>query len=102
MRYLTIILAIILLSGCSAFKAKPLEVNDVKIQYITIPEYLLIPCTPDRPITKEEYLKLEIFERETYLSNYSIGLLKVIKNCNIQLDEIRILNNRGKPNDSKP
>lgn len=94
MKYLALIFISFILIGCSsAPKYNTLEVKEKEIVKVTIPDYLLIPCVPERPMSKEEYLKLKQYEREIYLTNYSITLLSVIKNCNDQIEAIKKLNN---------
>jgi len=74
-------------------KYNKLEVKEKEVIKVTIPEYLLKPCIPERPISKEKYLELKQYEKETYLTNYSISLLTIIKNCNEQIEAIKNLNN---------
>jgi len=93
---LFILLSLLLITGCSTLNKEKVVVTDTKVIYRVLPDNLVNPCVPDKPKTKEEYLALPIYERETYLTNYSISLLKTIKNCNLQLDELRILNNDSK------
>ena len=78
------------LTGC-AFgpKYNTLEVKETEVKVVKIQEELLVPCIPEKPFNKEEYLKLQIHKREQYLTDYSIGLLGTIKDCNIKLKKIR-------------
>lgn len=78
------------LSGC-AFgpKYNTLDVKETKVEKIKIDSELTTPCIPNRPMVKEEYLKLLPFDKETYLTNYSIELLGTVKDCNIKLKKIK-------------
>jgi len=87
-------LIVIFLTGCGGMNSyNKLEVTDVKTKQFVIPDELLSVINPEKPITREEYLKLSPTEREIYLTNYSISLLKSIKECNINIVKIKDLNN---------
>lgn len=94
------LLTAFILSGC-ALTPKKEVVTQTKVVRITIPDKLLTNCIPNKPISKEEYLQLKIWEREQYLVSYNIYLLSVIKECNIKIDKIRELN-REINNENKP
>jgi len=97
MRYILLIAFALVISGCSTQpKYNKLDVQPVKHVYVSIPESLVSPCNPDKPMSKEEYLALKPHEREEYLTNYSIRLLGVIKSCNLQLKSISELNKQAK------
>lgn len=87
------------LTGCGTTPQKEI-VTQTKVVRVTIPDTLLTNCIPNKPISKEEYLQLNIWEREQYLVSYNIYLLSVIKECNIKIDKIRELN-RETNNESK-
>ena len=81
-----------ILVGCGATpKYDKLEVTETKVIVQRIPEELTTPCVPLKPPTKEEFLKLKPHEREAALTNYSISLLGVIKECDSRLEKIRKL-----------
>lgn len=88
-RLLATITLITALSGCGIF-SKPEQVVIVKkeIIYIDIPKTLLVPCQANKPIPVEEFLSLDPIGRETYLTNYSVNLLGVIKDCNDRFTSI--------------
>ena len=104
MKKILFILSIFLITGCANSPSSKLDVQDTKIIYDAIPEHLLKPCESKKPISKEEYLllKRDLGERETYLTNYSIDLLGIIKDCNKQIDEIRKLNDSKSRNKTGP
>lgn len=80
--------SVLLLGGC-AFN-KPEKVVVTETVYITpdVPKSLVKPCVAEKPMAPEAYLVLAPVEREQYLTDYSIGLLGVINNCNGQLKGI--------------
>lgn len=105
----TLLLAItFLMTGCGIIpKYNKLEVNKTDVVYVTIPDELLKPCEPDKPLDTKSYLELKIWEREQVLTEYSISLLKTIKDCDLQITKIKELNTnitkqKGANNDSKP
>lgn len=86
-------LLLIGLYGCAnGPKLNNIEVVKTKLVYVTMPDNILTPCVPDRPIDKESYLNLKLAQRESYLTDYSISLLSTIKLCNLQLEQARSLN----------
>ena len=93
-RFALLLLALVL-SACSSVPQKEI-VTVTKYEYITIDESLLQPCLPDRPIDKDTYLSLSIDQRESELTKYIIHLLSVNQQCNIQISNIRKLNNSFK------
>jgi hypothetical protein len=90
-RYLLILFtSIFVLTGCaSSPNYNTLEVKEKEVIKIKIQEELLVPCIPEKPLSKENYLKLQLHERELYLTNYSKSLLLTIKDCNIKLQKIK-------------
>lgn len=71
------------LSGCGIFmKPEPIVVVRKEIVHTHIPDTLLVKCQANNPIPVEEFLSLDPIGRETYLTNYSVQLLGVIKDCN--------------------
>lgn len=94
MKILSLLITVIVLTGCATSpKYDKLEVSKVDVVYVTIPEELLTPCKPEKPLDRESYLKLKIWEREQVLIEYSVSLLKTIKECNININKIKDLNN---------
>lgn len=87
-----IFLSFILLGCASGPKLNNVEVVQTKTVYVTIPDNILIPCLPEKPMDKDSYLKLTVPKRESYLTDYSISLLSTIKICNLQLEQARSLN----------
>lgn len=94
MKILSLLITAIVLTGCATSpKYDKLEVSKVDVVYVTIPEELLTPCKPEKPLDRESYLKLKTWEREQVLTEYSVSLLKTIKECNININKIKDLNN---------
>lgn len=89
-RFVAFLTSLFLLSGC-AFgpKYNTLEVKDKQVEKVKIQEELLVPCIPEKPMAKEEFLKLQPHEREAQLTEYSKGLLLTVKDCNIKLKKIK-------------
>lgn len=89
--FILVILVSLVLPGCMLMgpKYNKLETKEVVIQKIKVQEELLVPCDPEKVMVKENYLKLKPHEKEIYLTNYSIGLLGTVKNCNIKLSKIK-------------
>lgn len=94
--FFLLLTSIIFLGGC-AKNIRPTEViKETEIKYILIPDEYLKDCRPERPIDKEKYLSLDITERESYLTDYIIDLLKKLKECDIRIEKIRSLNETHK------
>lgn len=103
MNYLKIfsIITLILMTGCSTVKPiSEINMSSTEIKYITIPEDLLTPCKPNKPMSSKDYLELTFTEREAYLTNYSIHLLTELKSCNNKISKIKLL--QEKLHESKP
>lgn len=93
MKLLFLTLLTIILTGCaSGPKYNKLEVAKTDVIYVTIPEELLTPCKPEKPLDVKSYLELKIWEREQHLTEYSVSLLKTIKECNLKINKIKELN----------
>jgi len=90
-RFFLIVMLSLGLTGCGILgpRYNKIEVKDTEVVKIKIQEELLVPCVPEKPLSKEDYLKLQPHERESYLSGYSIGLLGTVKDCNIKLKKIK-------------
>lgn len=89
MKFIVVLLTLILV-GCSTTPTyNTVELKEVEYIKQEIPKSLTQPCIAKRPYTKEEYLSLKPHEREAYLTGYSIDLLKVISDCNANLEAIR-------------
>lgn len=91
MMLLLVMMSAVFLSGCGTTKPKTVEITNIKMVPIPIPDVLLEPCKPNKPITVDEYLKLNVLERETYLTNYSIDLMVNLSDCNKKLKSIKEL-----------
>lgn len=89
------IVVVSILTACSSVPQKQI-VTVTEYKYITIDDSLLSPCIPDKPIDKDSYLALSIDKRESELTNYIIHLLSTNKQCNIQIANIRSLNEKFK------
>lgn len=91
--FVILVLFCLALTGCATNPSdRTTEAIKTQTVYITMPDAILAPCLPDKPISTQEYMSKKINERETHLTNYTIGLLKVIDTCNLQLKKARELN----------
>lgn len=86
-------LMLLTLTGCGTTKPDTeLKIESVRVEKVTVPQELTEPCLPEKPITKEDYLKLKPHEREEELTRYTVSLLGTVKVCNVKLSKIRKLN----------
>lgn len=90
------LVCLLILTGCSSNPISTVNLKEKEVVKISIPEELLTPCKPEKPLDKDSYLKLNILERESYLTDYSISLLKELKICDSKIQSIRNLNNKFK------
>lgn len=87
-----VMVAIGLLAGCASTRTTELNIEDKEIVHISIPTHLTQECKPEKPIDKESYLALKIYEREEELSRYIVTLYSTIAQCNSQISQIKKLN----------
>lgn len=82
MNYRHILLAFlcVFLTACGTVQKE--YVTKTETKYIDIPESLFAKCNVTRPITREEYMKLTLQEREAELTKLTNALYKDLKNCN--------------------
>jgi hypothetical protein len=83
------VVLLILMAGCAS--NPPTVVTKIERVYVTVPESMVQPCTPDRPMDRASYMALEVYDREREMAMYSVGLLKTIGQCNAQLKAIKNL-----------
>lgn len=88
-------LLVVTASGC-AFTQPPKTVYKTETVYYEVPEQLTANVVPQRPVTKEEYLRMAIYERESYMADYATQNLKALHKCNAQLSSIAELSKRWK------
>lgn len=77
----------VILVGCGT--TQPTVVEKVRTVYITVPESMTKPVTPQRPMAKADYLAMEVYDRERAITVYSTELMKSLGQCNAQLTSIR-------------
>lgn len=94
---LTMMLVAVFATGC-AFNKPPSPTVVYKTQFIyqEVPEQLTKTVPMSRPISKEEYLAMTVYERESYMADYSVQALKSLHKCNTQLGSISELSRRWK------
>ena len=83
----------LMLAGCPT---QPLQVNNTEVRYEKVPKHLTEPMIPERAKPKQEYMAMSPHERESYLSEYGVYLLGIIKELNIKLNKIDKLNGQLK------
>lgn len=80
-----IIICSFILVGCGPKIVKE-TVTEYETIVVEIPkEYFKPVLTPPPHFSEEEYMRMDIIQRETALTTYSINLMKTIKECNIQI-----------------
>lgn len=85
----------IAVTGC-AVTQPPKVVYKSETIYQEVPAQLTAVVVPTRPIPKEQYLSMAIYEREGYMADYSVQTLKSLHTCNAQLSAISELSKRWK------
>lgn len=76
------------LTGCAHTPTVEV-VTKTKIEYIKPSDNLMKDCPVTKPITKEEYLKLDPPYREVRLSEQIIDLYSDMKKCNLDKKAMR-------------
>lgn len=82
-------------TGCASTQPPKIVYKSETI-YQEVPQQLIQPVAPTRPIPKEQYLGMAIYERESYMVDYSVQTLKSLHTCNAQLSSIAELSKRWK------
>jgi hypothetical protein len=77
------------LAACAAAPQKPMTITNVKTVVVQTPAPLLRDCPVSAPPDQKTYMALDMSGRENSLTNYILDLLKDLKNCNTQIDQIR-------------
>lgn len=96
---LIVVVATATLSGC--FATTKVVTRTVTL-YQEVPAELTVQISGKVPINKVVYLTMPLYERERYLSDYSIDLLKSLSSCNAQLNGVAVLSSQWKANNSQP
>lgn len=91
-KLLFVAIVFIAITGCATRPVTEVTLQEAQVVRVTIPDVLIVPCTPPRPMTREAFLELPIYLRERQLTLYSIELLRTIRECDIRFTEIRRLN----------
>ena len=78
---------LITLNACTTTKTQ--VVKESIYYHPSVPTKFFTPVIPERPIAKQDYLALPLWERETYLVNYNKSLMKNIASCNINVSSIQ-------------
>lgn len=76
-----------LMAACVSSPQKEV-VTQYQDRIVDIPSSLLQPCPTTQPPDKAVYLQSTASKREELITNYSINLIKDVKNCNDQLKSI--------------
>lgn len=88
----TVLLSISLfLSGCASMGLEaPTIVTKTQTIVVSTPSPLLLKCPIKEPPAESDYLAVDMSGRENLLTNYTIDLLKDLKNCNDQIETISV------------
>ena len=89
-----IIMAIVALSGCATAPVSVVTKTDTVV--VSIPETLLTQCLIDSPPNRESYIASTWPNKEKLLSTYSVSLLKNLSDCNLQLKNALLFQNKQK------
>lgn len=90
-----LILGALFISGCATTK----DINVVyktKTKYQEVPSEFTVQVLPPRPVPKDNYLAMPVYERESYMADYSVQVLKSLHTCNAQLSSISELTRKWK------
>ncbi len=92
MKFLSLLLVmfVVTLTGCAGNPTIQ-TVTVYQDKLVDIPDNLLKPCSTTQPPEKQAYIASNSSKKEQSLANYSINLIKDIKNCNEQITEIKLL-----------
>lgn len=90
-RLLTLILTLITVSFLTACGTTPPPSVTTKTVYKhpSVPDKLFHPVKVERPISDEEYLKMSLSERETYMREYAQKALTGLKSSNDNVKDIK-------------
>lgn len=78
----------LLLAGCASPVVKTEVVYETKTVYVTPDQDQLRRVIPPKLISREAYVVLKDYERESYLSDYALDLFAKLGVCNAQLESI--------------
>lgn len=92
--WLILLLAVFLTACGSTPTYNKVEVQKVEYTKKRIPDDLLEYSIPEKPISVEEYMKLDPKERERWLADYNVSLLLTIQESNARIKKIRDINNK--------
>lgn len=81
------------LTGC-ATTPETRTVTEYKIKPIAVSEALLLPCSTTPPPSVDDYLYLDVTDREDLLTNYTISLIKDVELCNNRLRLIKSIQDK--------
>ena len=90
--FLLVITSGVILTGCSSARYNTVEVQQKEVVKIKVPEFLLVSCKPNPPMSVDAYVALESVEREVYLTGYIQDLYVVLSKCDNAMGKIREFN----------
>lgn len=88
MRYITLILITTLLTACASTDAIKVVERDRLIP-VELDTRLFSRCEIPSPPDRVHYMSVDISDRETILTRYSIVLMESLKLCNLQIETIK-------------
>jgi hypothetical protein len=84
--FLICILFLPFIYGCASTKTNTVTV--VRNVFVQVPSELTQPCSATAPISETEYENLSPYDKEYWLSNYSLSLLKDLAVCSDKVIKI--------------
>lgn len=95
--FVFIIAAALNLTACGT-KTVIKTVYETKTVYQEVDKSLTTPVGIPPPLDKTSYMSKPIYERESYLADYSVELMKSLHTCNAQLNSISRVSLKWKEN----
>ena len=92
---------VVMMTGCGTNNIKP-PIIEPKTYVVSFPEALLTACVATQPPKQSVYIGSDSLGREKLLTDYTIALLKDLKNCSDQIAELRSLQEKQKQIYSQP
>lgn len=84
--------AVILIAGCAS--TGTVVTTDIKTVVVDTPPYLLQKCNVRQPPDIKAYMAADMSGREGMLSDYINSLLLDLSDCNTQIDNIKVFQNK--------
>lgn len=86
---LSLVIMTIGLVGCATKAPEPNVIIKTEYKHVLVPDAFLNDCFISKPPAKDVYIASGEKAKEGMLTDYSMSLLKDLKNCNAQLSKAR-------------